>query len=261
MSLDKSIFNADLYTSLHRFWFGDSSNRDYSQNASKWFGMGQTPAQKKAFDNECASHFSRALESISPSKYPLREWQGYDQDLQHAHEIAAPFLAQLKSPPKTENSNEETLLSMCILLDQIPRNIYRDKQTLPLVYNHYDRISFALVNASVDVIRTTLKKVGGGGRHPMEVMWLWMPLLHSEYRPAHELVGEFVRDVKNRCAPDSQEVKMMEMAEKSAVDHREIVKRFGRYPHRNISLGRETTKEEKEYLVTADTFGVSQDGT
>ena len=43
--------------------------------------------------------------------------------------------------------------------------------------------------------------------------------------------------------------------EKYAIDHRNIVARFGRFPHRNEALGRTSTAEELDYLKTADRFG------
>jgi uncharacterized protein (DUF924 family) len=42
---------------------------------------------------------------------------------------------------------------------------------------------------------------------------------------------------------------------KYATDHRDIVARFGRFPHRNEVLGRSSTAEELDYLKTADRFG------
>lgn len=42
---------------------------------------------------------------------------------------------------------------------------------------------------------------------------------------------------------------------KYAVMHHDIIKQFGRFPHRNEVLGRESTKEETEYLVTGQRFG------
>lgn len=40
-----------------------------------------------------------------------------------------------------------------------------------------------------------------------------------------------------------------------AKKHQEIIKMFGRFPHRNEVLGRDNTAEEKEYLKAADRFG------
>jgi uncharacterized protein (DUF924 family) len=42
---------------------------------------------------------------------------------------------------------------------------------------------------------------------------------------------------------------------KYAIEHREIIVRFGRFPHRNDALGRACTAEELEYLKTANRFG------
>jgi ATPase subunit of ABC transporter with duplicated ATPase domains len=42
---------------------------------------------------------------------------------------------------------------------------------------------------------------------------------------------------------------------KSALDHRDVVARFGRFPHRNEVLGRSTTAEELEYLKNANRYG------
>lgn len=42
---------------------------------------------------------------------------------------------------------------------------------------------------------------------------------------------------------------------KSAIEHRDVVARFGRFPHRNEVLGRSTTPEEQEYLKNANRYG------
>ena len=46
-----------------------------------------------------------------------------------------------------------------------------------------------------------------------------------------------------------------EDSDKAATEHRDIVARFGRFPHRNEVLGRESTVEELDYLKTAKRFG------
>jgi uncharacterized protein (DUF924 family) len=40
-----------------------------------------------------------------------------------------------------------------------------------------------------------------------------------------------------------------------AIEHREVIVRFGRFPHRNAALGRESTEEELEYLTTSGRYG------
>ena len=50
----------------------------------------------------------------------------------------------------------------------------------------------------------------------------------------------------------------LERGRKAEDLHVGAIRKFGRYPHRNACLGRESTPEEKEWLKTGDTFGVSQ---
>ena len=50
-------------------------------------------------------------------------------------------------------------------------------------------------------------------------------------------------------------VKFLQQTHDYAIKHYEIIKKFGRFPHRNECLGRESTPEEVEYLKTANTFG------
>ena len=59
-----------------------------------------------------------------------------------------------------------------------------------------------------------------------------MPLMHSESLSNHDLLRERGR------GNDSY-----------ALQHREIIARFGRYPHRNAVLGRDNTPEEASYLT------------
>jgi uncharacterized protein (DUF924 family) len=75
-------------------------------------------------------------------------------------------------------------------------------------------------------------------------MFFYMPFMHSEnledQRRSVELFG---RLAEKPGAPDVTSY---------AVGHMEIVERFGRFPHRNEILGRETTPEEAEFLQGPD---------
>ena len=62
-----------------------------------------------------------------------------------------------------------------------------------------------------------------------------MPYMHSESRYIHQLAEPLFK----KFAPNNYSFE---------VRHKEIIDRFGRYPHRNKILGRETTKEETEFL-------------
>jgi hypothetical protein len=52
--------------------------------------------------------------------------------------------------------------------------------------------------------------------------------------------------------------KYLEYARSSWDTHADTIKKFGRYPHRNACLGRESSQEEKEWLSTGETLVVSQ---
>ena len=88
----------------------------------------------------------------------------------------------------------------------------------------------------------------------MEKYFILMPLMHSEDPKYTSMcVTEFVdldKEVREKM-PEIYEgsmTKMLQLGIKYAQDHDAIVKYFGRYPHRNEVLGRQTTPEEQEYL-------------
>ena len=116
-------------------------------------------------------------------------------------------------------------LAEIIVLDQFSRNMFRGS---PLTFA-YDSMSLALAqeatSAGVDVELT-----------PIERNFLYMPFMHSESLKIHQLAMRLFE--KNGLQGNlDYEVK-----------HKEIIERFGRYPHRNGILGRESTAEELAFL-------------
>jgi uncharacterized protein (DUF924 family) len=123
-----------------------------------------------------------------------------------------------------ENSPEGAL-ALVILLDQFPRNMFRGSPhafaTDPLAQAVADRaITHGFDAATDEAMRT----------------FFYMPFMHSE-----------ILDHQDRCV-----VLMTAMAdsglEKFAAIHRDIIAKFGRFPHRNRVLGRLTTLTEQEFL-------------
>ncbi len=115
-------------------------------------------------------------------------------------------------------------LALIILLDQFPRNCFRGTAhmfaTDPLARHFADRAIEAGHDDRVD---------------PGLRVFMYLPFEHSEniadqYRSV-ELTG-----------------KLDESYMKYALEHRDIIQRFGRFPHRNPALGRETTPEEQAFL-------------
>lgn len=135
-------------------------------------------------------------------------------------------------------------LALIILLDQLPRSLQRrtaaafaeDDRALALCLDGLDR-----------GLDETL--------HPLERVFFCMPLQHAESRETQALALETFRRL---AAIDMEEsvAAIVQNAADFAVLHKEIVDRFGRFPHRNKVLGRESTDEELEFLASGkSSFG------
>ena len=118
----------------------------------------------------------------------------------------------------------EGALALVILLDQFPRNAFRNTPRM------YDTDALAREMASAALA------AGYDQQVPRELRKFFvLPFAHSEDLADQERSVALAR----RIGPD-------DLAH--AEHHRDIVRRFGRFPHRNKLLGRETTAEEQKYL-------------
>jgi uncharacterized protein (DUF924 family) len=214
-----------------------------------------SPEEKVIFDNVCRESFAHALEATGPERLP--------------NPTAEPFLRELQDVARadTENNGAEgawTALSMMILLDQMTRNIFRTNEGLVKVYNHYDKISYSLAQS----ILSPDSPIGRPDQHPLwrtsvvHRMWFYMPLMHSEDIRAHNLFDEIVKGLEEDLLQEEPNEAMQYILSqnlKAGKEHRQIIEKFGRYPHRNGALGRQTTPEEKKFMDEGGaTFGVAQ---
>ena len=116
-------------------------------------------------------------------------------------------------------------LAEIIVLDQFSRNMYRDT---PKAFA-YDGIALVLAQEAILVgVDKTLK--------PIEKSFLYMPFMHSESLMIHETAVALYQanGIANNLDFELQ--------------HKEIIEKFGRYPHRNIILNRKSTTEEVKFL-------------
>lgn len=126
-------------------------------------------------------------------------------------------------------ASAEGALALVILLDQVPRNLYRGSAhafaTDPLAR----RVAREAIDGGMDrAVEATLRS------------FLYMPFMHSEDLADQERsVALFEAFDREAAAPSNV---------KHAVRHREIIRRFGRFPHRNAALGRKTTAAEIAFL-------------
>ena len=134
-------------------------------------------------------------------------------------------------------------LALVILLDQMPRNIHRGS---PAAFAH-DAQAAAHCIAGIESGQDH-------SLHPVERVFLYMPLQHAEdLGLQHRSVERF-----ESLAAEADDAWRDHFADNAhyARLHRDIVERFGRFPHRNRVLGRESTEEELRYLAGgAPTFG------
>ena len=123
-----------------------------------------------------------------------------------------------------------------LLLDQFTRNLYR------CTVEAYagDPCAFEIVNHAVDQ---------GLDRelHPVATIWLYHPFHHSEDLAEQDRGLGLLRTLRQHANPTWHAY--VERSIKGWTRHRDIVARFGRFPHRNAVLGRHSTAEERAYLV------------
>ncbi len=126
-------------------------------------------------------------------------------------------------------------LALILLFDQFPRNIYRDT---PQAFAH-DGLALRL---ALDGIAAEADR----SLRAIERVFFYLPLEHAESPEMQERSVALFEGLRDSVAE----------ADRSAFDgyldfarrHRDIVQRFGRFPHRNLILGRASTAEETAFL-------------
>ena len=139
-------------------------------------------------------------------------------------------------------SNPRGSLTLILLLDQLPRNAFRDS---PFPWATSDPLSLELAEHFV-------LKEGHDRQHPAyKRIFYYMPFVHSERLPYQELSlakwADFAWELREGEEKDCHEFAQMGL--NYAWKHYEIIEKYNRFPHRNAVLGRETTEEESKYLT------------
>ncbi len=134
-------------------------------------------------------------------------------------------------------------LALILLLDQFPRNIYRGT---PRAFEKDGRARYLMRDGMSRLMDLELS--------PIERCFFYMPLQHSEFLDDQEMgVSRYTQLVTEVAA---EHRKIFENFLHHAQQHRDVVARFGRFPHRNSILNRLNTREERAYLSgNAPSFG------
>lgn len=124
----------------------------------------------------------------------------------------------------------QTTLALLLLFDQFPRNMFRGQSQAFATDAQARRLTFKLL------------QTGEASKLlPVEQMFVYMPLMHSEELVDQQQSVTLFRQLAQQHPPlDSVTY---------AVKHQEIIERFGRFPHRNVILGRVSTPEELAFLT------------
>ena len=124
------------------------------------------------------------------------------------------------------SENPRSALARIILLDQFSRNIFRD-----------DPRAFAHDHLALEAAQDAIARGHDNSFDAKERPFFYMPFMHCEDLTSQE-----------RCVALIKERLPGSMNEPHAVEHCEIIKKFGRFPHRNEVLCRKSTPEEVEFL-------------
>ncbi len=175
------------------FWFGAPGSVDYGKPRAAWF------KKSDAFDASIRARF-----------LPLYEQAAVGQ------------LAQWRDSPLT-------LLAQIIVLDQFPRNLFRESPR-----------AFAADALALACARQMVAQRWDERLNAVERQFCYLPFEHAEDMDAQRESMRLFATLPN--------ADLLTWAHK----HYVIIERFGRFPHRNAVLGRASTPEEIEFLTQPD---------
>jgi uncharacterized protein (DUF924 family) len=153
----------------------------------------------------------------------------YAPDAAFDAEVRRRFLGLWQQAAAGELSSWETsddgALALVIVLDQFPRNMFRGDARTYASDALAREVAHRAIECGVDA------RIDGALRE-----FLYLPFMHSEH------LADQLRCIElERAAGHIESLKWAE-------HHAEIIRRFGRFPHRNRLLGRETTPDEQAFL-------------
>jgi uncharacterized protein (DUF924 family) len=127
------------------------------------------------------------------------------------------------------------MLASIICVDQFSRNMYRG-QAKCFSYDH----------CSIQIAKLMLAKGFDNDLTPIQRSFAFLPFEHSEKLEDQEKSLELYASLVDEVSAESREI--FDRCYQYALEHHEIIERFGRFPHRNIILERQSTPEELEFL-------------
>jgi uncharacterized protein (DUF924 family) len=134
--------------------------------------------------------------------------------------------------------SDRGLIALILLLDQFPRNIYRGTPS-----------SFSGDGKSLVVARQAIATNRHQDAPLIHRVFLYLPLEHSEDLAVQEQCVALFEELVSTTG-----LEQMTGFSRYAVAHRDVIAQFGRFPHRNAILGRQSTDAEIEHIATHGGF-------
>ncbi len=184
--------NGDIERVL-TFWFGKKGDPDWGESREAWW------SKNPDFDQACRDGFFELHERAARGE--LDDW-----------------------PDDWQGS-----LALIILLDQLPRNMFRDTARMYATDAKARDMAHHIAANGCDAAMTDVQK-----------LFAHLPFEHHEDLESQNLHVTYIE--ANYHGPRRDE------AFKASHRHHEIIERFGRFPHRNEILGRTSTAEELAFL-------------
>jgi len=166
-----------------------------------------------------------------------RLWFGYrpQQDAEARERFGALVEQALNGDLQDWAELPEGWLALVLLLDQLPRMIHRDTPR-----------AFAGDERAQQLVRDGLTHGGDMLLSPIQRVFIYLVLEHAENLAVQDLAVAHFTALRDIAAEHEQALfrDFLDYAER----HREVISRFGRFPHRNAILGRDSSDAEQSFL-------------
>ncbi|AVX11578.1 DUF924 domain-containing protein [Stutzerimonas stutzeri] len=166
-----------------------------------------------------------------------RLWFGYrpEQDAEARERFGALVEQALNGELEDWAELPEGWLALVLLLDQLPRMIHRDTPR-----------AFAGDERAQQLVRDGLAHGGDMLLSPIQRVFIYLVLEHAENLAVQDLAVAHFTALRDIAAEHEQALfrDFLDYAER----HREVISRFGRFPHRNAILGRDSSDAEQSFL-------------
>ncbi len=193
--------------------------------------------------------FGEELPDASAIEAHSRRW--FRASAAMDHEIQVRFGDWIEPLAETDPGNfdsPEKLLAAILVLDQLPRHLFRGGAQ-----------AFAFDNKALQLLDKALRQGWDAQLSPLQACFLYMPLQHAEDLGRQQQGLALLQELHEKADPLYRPFIATNL--KYADQHLQLIRSFGRFPHRNQALGRSSTNEEIAHMASDGRhFGQSPTG-